>query len=142
LTRRLRAALWLQVLALAAPLAAAFGWMLYRTVHPRECEVCVDPTPVTFVLAALTVGPALGLAARLAWLQRAPTHGDLLRLAVADLYLVSALILVGRTPYSFLLTVLPAAGWLIAALLGVMTIALTAAFVDSRTARPALPRGG
>ena len=136
MTARLRLALGLEVVFLAAPIAATFGFMTYRGTHPRNCDGggCGDFSSVFFLLSVAVFGPTLWVVARLMWRGLAPNRADLAWLVVASVYLVAAVIVLPLLA-TWIAILLPAVPLLSAVIIAVTTIGLAIAIVEPRPVR-------
>ncbi len=141
--KRLLAALSLEILALATPIASTFGFMVYRaTGHPRECAYqagCGDFSAVLFLLCVAIFGPALWLTAVLARRRLALSRKQLIWLGVANSYAVAGLVLLMTSRYADLVSLfVPHAGWVATALIAVIAIASISAIAEPRSRPPTL----
>ena len=124
------------MLVLAVPIAASFGYMVYRAIHPREREcqgVCADISPILFLVCVAVFGPALWATVRLLKRGLEANREQLVWLAAANVWVAAAIVLIALPFGAFISLSIPGAGWIVATLVVVMSLALITAVVEPAT---------
>lgn len=129
MTTRLRAALGLEVVALAAPIIASIGWMVYGGTHASKGCVgggCHDPSPIVFLFCVAAFGPPLWVVIRVL-----SGRDGLVRLIAASVYVVAAIVLIPLAA-TWIAILVPAIGLITAVVVALTAIGLLAAVVEPR----------